>query len=571
MKWTQCLIPTLKEKPTDAEVISHILMVRAGYIRRLTAGSYSYLPLGKRLLAKIEKIIREEMDNKGAQEVLLPALQPKDIWEKTGRYSLLGEVLIRFQDRHSKENILGPTHEEVITSLVAGELRSYKQLPLILYQIQTKFRDEPRPRFGILRSKEFIMKDAYSFDIDVEGLNRSYRKMYDAYCNIFSRCGLDYVVVEAVTGFMGGDVSHEFIVPAENGEDIIVICKGCNYSASKEAAQVRRDERLKTHSPSSKSTDNKVIKEVYTPSTTSIDNVSSLLNQPPKNLLKTIIYKADDRPIAVLIRGDFEVNEAKVSRYLGCERLEMADEETISSVTGGPLGYSGPVGLKGVRILADYSVEGMQNFVTGANKKDYHLMNVNLGRDFEVKEWADLRYITPDDRCPKCNSEVWFQNAIEVGHTFKLGIKYSTALGAEFLDVDGKKRPAVMGCYGIGINRIAAACIEQNNDENGIIWPTHIAPFKVIIIPIHISNKDVKDKGMSLYQDLIDAGVDVLIDDRDERAGIKFKDADLIGIPFQVIISEKHLPHNKFEIKIRKTGQRFIGDKGDLNFYLTRN
>jgi len=560
MKWTQTLIPTLKERPQDAEAKSHILMVRSGLIRKLTAGAYSYLPLGLRVLDKIEKIIREEMNKQGAQELLLPALQPPELWKQTGRYDALGEVLIKFIDRHNKEGVLGPTHEEVITSLVADEVKSYKQLPLTLYQIQTKFRDEPRPRFGVLRSKEFIMKDAYSFDRDVDGLNQSYKKMYEAYCNIFSRCGLAYIAVEADPGFMGGDMSHEFMVPSEVGEDAIVICPHCNYAASKEVAAV-----LNQKPTLAKNQKLEPIKEVKTPDTTTIEKVGKLLNCPPENMVKTLIYKADDKHIAVLVRGDHDVNEAKLKRHLNCDKLELADGKTIQNVTGGPLGFSGPVGLKEIRLLADYGISELVNFVTGANKKDFHLVNVNLDRparrsggDFKVKEWADIRYITDKDSCPKCQKPIQIKVAIEVGHTFKLGTKYSKALGAKYLDEKGKEHPMIMGCYGIGVNRIAAAAIEQNNDENGIIWPVSISPFQVIIIPVNSADNKLMAFAQEIYADLVRRNIEVLLDNRDERAGIKFKDADLIGFPYQIIVSERHIKEGKVEIKERKTDKRVV-------------
>jgi prolyl-tRNA synthetase len=568
MRWAQTLIPTLKETPQDAEAKSHILMIRAGLIRKLTSGAYSYLPLGLRVLEKAMRIIREEMNKKGAQELLLPALQPPELWRQTGRYDALGEVLIKFIDRHKKENVLGPTHEEVITSLVANEVKSYKQLPLILYQIQTKFRDEPRPRFGVLRSREFIMKDAYSFDEDLEGLNESYNKMYEAYCNIFSRCGLDYIAVEADSGFMGGDVSHEFMVPSEVGEDVIAVCPSCGYAASREAAAI-------SHQPSARLNDtvgqavshqpkDKKLEPVYTPGVTTIEKVGSLLKCPPEKMVKTLIYKADEKPVAVLVRGDHEVNEAKLRRYLKCAKLELADEKTIEDVTGGPLGFSGPVGLKGIRLLADHSVSDMVNFVTGANKKDYHLINVSLDRDFKIEEWADLRYITDKDVCPKCQKPIQIKFAIEVGHTFKLGTKYSKALGAKYMDENGKEQIMIMGCYGIGVNRIAAAAIEQNNDENGISWPISISPFQAVIIPVNSADKRLMTFAEEIYSTLENKKIEVLLDDRDERAGIKFKDADLIGFPYQIIVSDRNIDERKVEIKVRKTSKRIIIKESEI-------
>ncbi|MCX5715516.1 MAG: proline--tRNA ligase [Candidatus Omnitrophica bacterium] len=559
MKWTKYLIPTLKETPQDAEAKSHILMMRAGLIRRLSAGAYSYLPLGVRVLEKITGIIRQEMNKQGAVEVLLPALQPPEIWKQTGRYDILGDVLIKFIDRSKRECVLGPTHEEVITSLVANEIRSYKQLPITLYQIQTKFRDEPRPRFGVLRSKEFIMKDAYSFDRDIAGLDESYKKMYDAYCAIFSRCGLDCIPVEADAGFMGGDVSHEFMVPSDVGEDAIIICAACKYAASKEAAAVKSENNEQTAKAKGEP-----IKEVKTPDTSTIEKVSKLLKCPPEQMVKTLIYKADGNHIAALVRGDHDVNEAKLKRFLKCEILELADPKSIQDATGGPIGFSGPVGLKNVRMIADNSIMGMADFVTGANKKDMHLINVNLDRDFKVQEWADIRYITEKDTCPKCGGPIQLKFAIEVGHTFKLGTKYSKVLNAVYLDEKGAEHPMIMGCYGIGVNRIAAAYIEQNNDKDGIIWPSPIAPFKVAVVVVNAADKDLMAFAEEVYKDLQDKGIEVLLDDREDRAGIKFKDADLIGFPYQVIVSDRHIKDRKVELKNRRTGERSIISKDEI-------
>lgn len=549
MRMTKAFIRTLKEDPADAEIISHKLMVRAGLIRKLGAGAYTYLPLGFRVLKKAEKIVREEMDRAGAEELLMPSIHPRELWEKTGRYKLLGDILITYKDRHGKDYLLGPTHEEVITDLVAKEIRSYRDLPKTLYQIQTKFRDEPRPRFGVLRSKEFIMKDAYSFDIDSAGLDKSYKAMYDAYCRIFERCGLKYIAVEADSGFMGGSISHEFMAPSENGEDIIVICPKCNYAVSSVMAECREESAARSPQPAV----SEKIKEVKTPGVSSVEKVAEFLKASPNQLLKTLIYKADDEPIAVLIRGDQNLNEAKLKRYLNCEVLEMADEKLIKEATGGPMGFSGPVGLKGMRIISDYGVKYMANFITGANKIDAHLINVNLGRDFNVSEWADLRYIEEGDLCPKCVKEkIKLETAIEVGHTFKLGTKYSKDLGANFLDKDGKERPCIMGCYGIGVNRIIASAIEQNYDKDGIIWPASLAPYEVLILPLNMTHKETVDIAERLYGELTERNIEVILDDRQESAGIKFKDADLIGIPIQIVIGEKALAKNKLELKARK-------------------
>ena len=547
MRWTQSLIPTLKEDPQDAEVISHKLMVRAALIRKLISGAYSYLPLGLRVLQKVSNIIREEMNAKGAQEVLLPAIHPPEFWKKTGRYELLGQVLIKFKDREGRELVLGPTHEEIITDLVANNVKSYKDLPLILYQIQTKFRDEPRARFGVMRTAEFIMKDAYSFDCSTEGMESSYKKMYDAYCRIFERCGLPYIPVEADPGMMGGSVSHEFMVPSDAGEDEIVICQKCKYAASTQVAACKTDP-----GPRSSKTEKKLpIAEVETPDMKTIEKVSEFLKVEPKKLVKTLLYKADDKVVALLVRGDFEANETKLKNYLKCAVLELADEKTIEGFTGAPVGFSGPVKLKDTRIVADNSVKDMVNFVTGANKKDAHLVNVNIGRDFETKEFADLRGITNFDKCPACGKAIDIKHAIEIGHTFKLGTKYSEILGAKFLDAEGKTNAIIMGCYGIGVNRIIASLIETSNDKDGIIWPLSIAPYQILIVSLNIANKKIKEISEEVYSKLKAGGYEVLYDDRDISAGIKFKDADLVGIPIQIVIGEKNAKKNIVEIKTR--------------------
>ncbi|MBL7071137.1 MAG: proline--tRNA ligase [Candidatus Omnitrophica bacterium] len=549
MRMTQAFIRTLKEDPSDAEVISHKLMMRAGLIRKLGSGAYTYLPLGFKVLKKVEGIVREEMDRSGAQELLMPAIHPRELWEKTGRYELLGDILIKYKDRHGRDLLLGPTHEEVITDLAAKEIHSYRDLPVTLYQIQTKFRDEPRPRFGVLRSKEFIMKDAYSFDADPEGLGKSYQAMYDAYCRIFDRCGLKYVAVEADSGFMGGDVSHEFMVPSRSGEDIIMLCKACGYSASRVVAECLEQSTVDNTRPA----EMKEIKEISTPGVSSVEKVSEFLKVKPRKLVKTLICKADGKPVAILIRGDQVLNEVKLKRYLDCNVLEMADEAAIKKITGGPMGFSGPLGLKGVRIISDHGVKAVSNFVAGANKADAHLVNVNVDRDFQVKEWADLRYIEGGDICPKCKKQnVDLETAIEVGHTFKLGTKYSKDLGAKFLDKDGKEKSCIMGCYGIGVNRIIAASIEQNNDKDGIIWPLAIAPYRAVVLPLNTEHKESVEIAERIYRKLKDMGIDVLLDDRPERAGIKFKDADLMGIPLQIVVGEKALAKNKLELKKRK-------------------
>jgi len=560
MKWTKYFIPTLKEIPSEAEAVSHRLMIRAGLIRKLVSGAYTYLPLGLRVLKKVENIIREEMDKKGALELFLPSLQPVELWHESGRYKALGEDLIKFKDRHNRVMVFGPTHEEVITALARDHIRSYRQLPITLYQIQTKFRDEVRPRFGVIRSREFIMKDAYSFDRDNEGLDESYKKMYEAYEAIFKRCVLKVLAVEADTGVMGGDVSHEFMMLAESGEDLLAHCESCGYAASLSVAEVK-GEGLRVKGVSK----DKPLKEVDTPGVSTIEKVGELLKVKPGQMVKTLVYVADGKPVAVLIRGDHEANEAKIKKYLKAGTLDMATEDIIKKATGGPLGFSGPVGLKELEIIADNAIKGMVDFVAGANKKDKHFIDVNIDRDFKVKEWADLRMITDNDKCPKCSKNIKIEHAIEMGHVFKLGLKYSKAMKAEFLDEDGKLKPYVMGCYGIGVNRIIAAAIELSNDKKGIIWPLSIAPFQVIIVPINYEKEDVRTVADELYNSLKDKGIEVLLDDRNESAGVKFNDAELIGIPFAVVIGQRGLKKGVIEIKERATGKVLEVKRYDLS------
>ena len=551
MKWSQTLIPTLKESPSEAEIDSHKLMIRAGLIRRITSGAYAYLPLGTLVLNKVIAIVREEMNRAGAVEVFLPALQPLDLLEESGRLAVFGDDLITFEDRHGKTTALGPTHEEIITDIVRNEMNSYRQFPITLYQIQTKFRDETRPRFGVLRSKEFIMKDAYSFDVDYDGLNKSYKSMYDAYCRIFDRCGLDYIVVEADSGAMGGDVSHEFMVPSPVGEDILVRCLKCGYSANRERAETAPIPQ-ENHAPL------QTMKEVHTPNKHTIQEVSDFLNVGPHQMVKTMIYISGGQPVAVLLRGDHEVNETKLTRVLGQETVALADRNTIEHVTGAHVGFAGPVGLK-IKIIADQAVSILRNFVTGANKSDTHLLDVNPDRDFKIDQIANIRYVTRGDKCPKCSHELDVSQGIEVGHVFKLGTKYSDALKARFLDANGKENSIIMGCYGIGINRIIASLIERSHDENGIIWPLSLAPYQVIIIPVNVNDTNSMGMANSIYDDLTNnEGTDVLLDDRDQRPGVKFKDADLIGIPIKIIIGKKFTETKELEIKLRKSGETYL-------------
>lgn len=552
MLLSKYLLPTLKEIPREVEVPSHQLMIRSGMMRQLASGIYEWLPLGLRVLHKVENIIREEMNSIGAQEVSLPAMQPRELWEESGRWDFYGKELIRLKDRSKRDFCLGPTHEEVITDLVRREVRSYKELPLLLYQLQIKFRDEIRPRFGIIRAREFYMKDAYSFDATDKNAETSYKNVFEAYSRIFQRCGLKFRSVEAQTGAIGGAFSHEFMVIADTGEEIIVSCK-CGYAANLEKAEcVSPDKVVPSGRKAGKKSELKELEEVETKNMKTVEEVGKFLKEKPDKFIKTLVYKTNGEPVIVMLRGDHEVNESKVKSYLGVNEIFLADEKTIEEVTGAPLGFAGPVGLKvKCKLLADYSVEGIVNGVTGANKKDYHLKNVNINRDYRVDEILDLRKAKEGDACPKCGKTLEFSRGIEVGHTFKLGTKYSKALRATFLDKDGKEKYFVMGCYGIGVSRIVAAAIEQSHDQNGIIWPLPIAPFQVLILPVNYEHEKMRAISNSIYKQLESAGYEVLMDDRDERAGVKFKDADLIGIPIRVTVGEKTLAKNIVEVKLR--------------------
>ena len=545
MKFSLLFAPTLKEDPREAEVTSHRLLLRAGFIRKLAAGIYDFLPLGLRTMQRIEAIVREEMNRAGAQEVLLPAVQPAEIWQESGRWSFYGPELLRFTDRKGGEFCMGPTHEEVVTDLVRHEIRSYRQLPLNLYQIQTKFRDEIRPRAGLMRGREFVMKDAYSFDVDVDAATSSYEAMYDAYNRIFARCGLDFRPVEADTGNIGGSMSHEFQVLAETGEDAIVSCPDCGYTANVEKAELQVTSR--EIAPGSGA----ALEKVATPAKRTIDEVTAFLGVPATSMIKTLVFLADEQPVVVLMRGDLEVNEIKVKAVTGATTLHMANDTTVSEVTGAPVGFAGPVGLEGVRVLADWSVAGIGDAVTGANEADAHYINVDLSRDVGDIEWADLRLAGAGDPCGRCGGSFEFFRGIEVGHVFLLGTKYSVPMGATFLDADGAEQPMVMGCYGIGITRIMSAAIEQNHDDNGIVWPTAIAPFHVQVMPLQLKDDAVVAEGDRIYDALRAAGLDVLLDDRDMRPGVKFKDADLVGVPWRVVIGSRGLKAGEVEFKHR--------------------
>ncbi|MBN1807804.1 MAG: proline--tRNA ligase [Planctomycetes bacterium] len=544
MRYSRMLIPTQKETPQDATLPSHMLMIRGGYIRPLAAGTFTYLPLGIRTLHKVTEIVRQEMVRSGAEELLMPALQPLSIWQETGRDEIFGPVLFRFDDRRGRSLALGTTHEEVITDIARSYLRSYRQLPLNLFQIQTKFRDEERPRGGLIRTREFIMKDAYSFDRDEAGLDASYQAMYQAYSRIFSRCGLDYVPVEADSGAIGGSVSHEFMVPSPHGEDSMVTCGSCGYAANVERCELPAMEEIPAGTAA--------VEEVETPGTTTIEQVSSFLKVSPDRLLKTLIYTAGEKIVLALVRGDHELNEAKLARAVGAP-IEMADGPLVEKISGAAVGFAGPVGMndRGAFMVADNAVKAMADFVTGANKNDAHLLNVNRERDFAPDVYADIRAAGEGDACPRCGGALSFVRAIEVGHVFKLGTRYSEMMNAGFLDDAGKNRPFVMGCYGIGVSRIPAAAIETHHDEKGIVWPITIAPFEVLLIPTNPTDQALMQHAEALYSGLLENGVDVLLDDRDERAGVKFNDAELIGVPVRITVGPRGIKNGVFELKLR--------------------
>jgi len=551
MRYSKYFIPTYKEVPSDAEIISHQLMLRAGMIKKLTSGIYTYLPMGLRSIRKVENIIREEMNRADAIELLMPAVQPGELWQESGRWDYYGRELLRFRDRHNRNACLGPTHEEVVTDLVRNEIHSYKQMPINFYQIQTKFRDEIRPRYGLMRGREFIMKDAYSFDADEKGANRSYEIMHEVYTRIFKRSGLRFRAVEADTGAIGGSFSHEFMVLADTGEDRIMNCVKCDYAANLERAEVNAPDGQ----PERDHSDMSPIEEVDTPDIKTVEEVTTFLSISSEELIKTLIFKVnDDEVVAALVRGDHELNEAKLKSFLGAHSVELAEGDVVEEVTGAPMGFAGPVGLK-VKLVADHAIKRMKKSVTGGNKKDLHLKNVNLGRDFEVDDFGDLRMITPGDLCPRCGGEISFGKGIEVGHIFKLGSKYSDALKAVFLDEEGRERSIIMGCYGIGVGRTVAAAIEQNHDKEGIIFPIPISPFEVTILPLQIHDSAVLERAEKIYAQLLDHGIDVLLDDRDDRAGVKFNDADLLGIPVRVTVGLKGLKRGQVEVKLRSESE----------------
>jgi len=540
MRMSKLFYYPLKETPKDVEAVSHMLMIKTSMIERIASGIYEYLPLGFRVLKKIENIIRREMEAIGAQEVILPALHPSEFWKLTGRWDDYGDELFKLKDRHDRMLCLGPTHEEIITTLIKAKVTSYRQLPFMLFQIQIKFRDEPRPRFGIIRSREFIMKDLYSFHADEESLNEGYYSVYGAYKNIFDAIGLNYKIVEAESGPIGGDVSHEFVIIAPSGEDEIAYCNSCGYAATIEKAEYKAItvEENEEEFP---------IEKVYTPNLKSVEEVSRYLRVPPSKIIKAILINANGKEVVVLVRGDSEVNLKKLGKILNIEDISLVDTEE----SGSPLGFVGPVGLD-LETIADPEIKGIKNAVVGANSTNYHYRNVNIGRDFSPSYFYPVRKVKNKDICPKCNGELIVSKGIEAGHIFKLGTKYSEPIGAMFQTATGELKPILMGCYGIGVTRLIAASIEQNNDKNGIIWPINIAPYQIYILPTDWTNESIRATAETIYNKLTKDGFEVILDDRNERAGVKFVDADLLGIPLRITIGNKFLKSGLLEVKERR-------------------
>lgn len=546
MRFSHAFLPTLKEDPADAELVSHKLMIRGGMLRKIAAGIYGLLPLGWRVTFKVAKIVREEMNRAGCQELLLPILMPAELWKESGRWEKYGPELFRQRDRHDRDFALGPTHEEAITEIVRNHVRSYRDLPQNLYQIQIKFRDEIRPRFGVMRAREFLMKDGYSFHADEASLEEGYERMRAAYAAVFRRCGLEFVIVEADSGAIGGDVNHEFMVTADSGESEI-FSSDCGYAASSESAKFAIDEP--------KPEDERPLAEKETPGKHTVEEVAEFLKVTPDRLLKSLVFWAGGEPVLAVVPGDRELNEAKLSRYLAGAPVRLATAAEIEQLTGGPLGFTGPVGLeKKLRTLVDRAIASGRNYVTGANKRDLHLVNVRVGRDVAASERADLTTARDGDRCPRCGDRMRVSRGIEVGHIFKLGERYSDPMKARFLDAAGVERTITMGTYGIGVTRTVAAVIEQLHDENGMIWPLSIAPYHVHIVPVNVKDETTRNAAEGIYEGLSRRGVEVLVDDRDERPGIKFKDADLLGIPLRVTVGEKGLKDGVVELRDRKTG-----------------
>jgi len=557
MRWSRYFINTIREVPADADVVSQKLMMRAGMIRKVAAGIYTYLPLGLRSVKKLEAIVRQEMQRAGSTELLMPAIQPAELWMQSGRWQKYGKELLRIKDRHERDFVFGPTHEEVITETVRDAINSYRQLPVNLYQIQTKFRDEVRPRFGLMRGREFIMKDAYSFHTSAASLDEAYDAMRDAYTRIFQRCALDHVPVEADTGNIGGSASHEFMVLAQSGEDAVVSCPVCKYGANIEKATSKFFGDEPEPAPMME------MAPLHTPGTQTIDDVGKFLGKPTSQLVKTLVFDTENGAVMVLVRGDREGNEIKIKNFLGVNMLEMLAGAKFESATGGPIGYCGPVGTKCSRVLADVSLKARRNWIVGGNRKDTHTGGVNPGRDFPEPEWGDFTTVFAGDPCPRCGSKLEIYRGIEVGHIFKLGTKYSETMNCVFLDEKGDRHPMIMGCYGLGIGRTVAAAVEQSHDDDGIIWPIPIAPFEVVVTSVG-RDENVINTSTSVYEKLLAAGIEVLFDDRDERPGVKFKDADLIGFPLRIAVGAKSLAAGNIEWSRRKDRAKQLGTPDEV-------
>ncbi len=545
--WSKAFVTTLREEPSDAELPSHRLMLRAGLMRQVARGIFDYLPLGVRVIHKVERIIREELNDAGCLEVLLPVLSPAELWQESGRWTVYGKEMMRLVDRHDRQYALGPTHEEVITALVRGEVKSYRQCPVTLYQIQTKFRDEVRPRFGVMRGREFLMKDAYSFHTSQESLEETYAILHRAYTRIFQRCGIECVPVEAAGGAIGGSVTHEFTALAENGESEILSC-ACGYAANTERAEMAASPAPAVEEPAA-------IVKVHTPNAAKVEDVAAFLGVDTSRLVKTLLFEAEGEVVAVLVPGDRDVNEEKVKSAAGRADFDLASAATVERVTGAPVGFAGPVGLKGARIIADGRLQGRVNVIVGANEADHHLTGVSLARDVQVDEFADLIAVRAGDPCPKCGAGLTLTRGIEVGQIFQLGTKYSVAMSATYLDAEGAQKPFIMGCYGIGVTRTVAAAIEQHHDVHGIRWPADLAPYDVHLLPVNVADEAVRALTAQYRDALRDAGFSVLEDDRDERAGVKFKDADLLGLPVRVTIGDRAVKNGAAEVRDRRTGE----------------
>ena len=565
MRFTNNFIPTLKEEPSESEIASHSLSIRAGLIRKVASGIYSFLPVGFKILKKIENIVREEMDRAGALEVLMPVIQPGELWQKTNRWYEYGPEMFKIIDRNKRDFCLGPTHEELFTTIAGSELSSYKELPINMYQIQVKFRDEIRPRYGLLRAREFIMKDAYSFGATEEQLENDYKSMHEAYCRIIERIGLKYKIVEADTGLIGGSYSHEFMILARNGEETIVYCDACGYAANVENAEFE----IKAWKDDETSGE-EAIREVYTPDIKTIEELSNFLKVKNSSIIKTILLKDENNNFyAAVLSGDRLLDIGKVEKKLN-RNLELINED--SNILGLPVGFVGPVGIdKNITVIADYSVYNRKNMIAGANRRNYHITNVDSSKDIHANQWGYFSFPVKGDLCPKCKSILNFEKGIEVGHIFKLGTKYSEKLNARFLDINGNLKPFVMGCYGIGVTRMLAAAIEQCHDDKGIVWPESIAPFKAVVIVTNMADEKLRDAGEKVYNYLNSSEIETLFDDREISAGIKFKDMDLMGIPFKIIVGRKYLQENKFEIENRAASLKTDVEFSEVLNYLRKN